>query len=62
MTQKVPNEQELLEILELAKIGEQQMREISDRAEALALKCQRWYEEATATKLPKQPTVHYKQF
>ncbi len=59
MTREVTNEKELLEILELAKTGEQKMREISERAEALALKCQRWYEEAAGTKLPEQPTVHY---
>lgn len=58
MTLEVPNDKELLEILELAKIGEKQIIEISSRAEALALKCQRWYEEATGQKLPEQPTIY----
>lgn len=47
MTLEVPNEKELLSILELAKIGEQQFLDINERAEVLALKCQRWYEETT---------------
>lgn len=59
MTREVPNEKELLSILELAKIGEKQIISISSQAEALALKCQRWYEEATGQKLPEQPTIHY---
>lgn len=50
MTQKVLDEKKLLEILELAKIGEQQLKEISEMATAMAEKYQSWYEEGMAIK------------
>jgi hypothetical protein len=50
MTQKVPDEKELLEILELAKIAEQKMREASEMATAMAQKCQSWYEAKQSVK------------
>lgn len=50
MTEKVLNEKKLLEILELAKTGEQQLKEISEMATAMAEKYQRWYEEGMARK------------
>ncbi|MCL1470118.1 hypothetical protein [Argonema antarcticum] len=40
MTQKVLDENKLVEILELAKIGEQQLKEISEMATAMADKYQ----------------------
>lgn len=50
MTQEIPKEKELLEILELAKMGEQKLREASEMATAMAKKCQHWYEAAQAKK------------
>ncbi|GEM_PF-4519525 len=50
MTQKTLDEKKLLEILELAKIGEQQLKEISEMATAMAEKYQGWYEEGMARK------------
>ncbi|MFB2833851.1 hypothetical protein [Floridanema evergladense] len=52
MTEQMPAEKEekLLEILELAKIGEQKMKEASEMATAMAEKYQRWYEEGMARK------------
>jgi hypothetical protein len=44
MTTQVSNEKELLEIVELAKVTEQKAREMSDKATAIAEKCQCWYE------------------
>lgn len=41
MTEQVPNEKELMEILELAKVGEQKLREMSEFATAMAEKWQR---------------------
>ncbi len=37
-------EKQLQEILELAKIAEQKMRESSEGLAALANKCRRWYQ------------------
>ncbi len=51
MIQKVPDEKELLEILELARIAEQKMREASDMATAMAQKCEGWYKAKQAQKL-----------
>lgn len=52
MSQKMTSEkeQELLEILELAKEGEQKLKKISETATNLAEKCQQWYEEAISKK------------
>lgn len=50
MTQKVLDEKELLEILELAKIAEQKMREASEMATAMAQKYQSWYEAKQSIK------------
>ncbi len=58
MTQEIPKEKELLEILELAKMSEQKLREASEMATAMAEKCQRWYEAAPAQKA-KKSTLHY---
>lgn len=44
MTKHVPSDKELLEILELAKVGEQKLKEAAEMATALAQKYQRWYE------------------
>ena len=44
MKTKVPNEKELLEILEIARVAEEKARVMSEMATALAEKCQRWYE------------------
>lgn len=46
----VEKEKKLLEILELAKIGEQKLKEVSEMATAMAEKYQRWYEEGMARK------------
>lgn len=46
----IPNEKELLEILEIARIAEQKMREASEMATAMAQKCQGWYEAKQAAK------------
>ncbi len=46
MTPKVLDEKEMLEILELAKIAEQKMRE----ATAMDQKCQRWHEAKQSVK------------
>ena len=51
MIQEVPDEKELLEILELARIAEQKMREASDMATAMAQKCEGWYKAKQAQKL-----------
>lgn len=50
MTQQVPNEKELLEILEIAKIGERKMKEVSEGLTTLSEKCQRWHETELAKK------------
>jgi hypothetical protein len=44
MTQKLLNEHEMLEILELAKFAERKMKEASEIATAMSEKCQSWYE------------------
>ena len=62
MTKQVPNEKELLEILELAKNSEQKLKEACKIAEGMSKKYQGWYEEATGQKLPEQPTIHYEGF
>lgn len=56
MTKQKTSEQEkeLLEILELAKEGEQKLQEISNLATKLAQKCQSWYEQRIPRKLHKQ--------
>jgi hypothetical protein len=43
-------ENELQEILKLAKDGEKKLQEISELATTLAENCQRWYEEGMARK------------
>lgn len=50
MTQQVTSEkdEELLDLLELAKEGEQKLKEIGEMATELAQKCQCWYEEGMA--------------
>lgn len=50
MRKQVPSDNELLEILELAKVAEQKMREASEMATAMAQKCQRWYEAKQSIK------------
>lgn len=50
MTPKVLDEKEMLEILELAKIAEQKMREASEMATAMAQKCHRWHEAKQSVK------------
>lgn len=59
MTKQLPNEKELLEILELAIIAEKKLKEACKMAESMSEKYQGWYEEATGQKLPEQPTIHY---
>lgn len=41
---------ELLEMLELAKLGEQKLKEVAEMATALAQKCQRWHEAKQSIK------------
>lgn len=53
MTKEIAKEKELLEILELAKMSEQKLKEASEIATAMAEKCQRWYEAAQAQKTKK---------
>lgn len=50
MKKKAPDEKELLEVLELAKVAEQKMREASEMATALAEKCKSWYEAKQSIK------------
>ena len=59
MMKQIPDEKELLEILELARISEQKLKEACKMAESMSMKYQCWYEEATGQKLPDQPTIHY---
>lgn len=59
MTEQVPNEKELLEILEIARNSEQKLKEACKMAESMSKKYQGWYEEATGQKLPEQLTIHY---
>ena len=59
MTKQLPNEKELLEILELARISEQKLKEACNMAERMSKKYQGWYEEATRQKLPEQPTIYH---
>lgn len=47
MKQKEPDEKELLEILELAKLGEQKLREMSEFATEMA---EKWQRKAEARK------------
>jgi hypothetical protein len=51
MTQKILDENEMLEIVELAKIAEQKMKEASEIATAMSEKCQSWYEVKKSVKL-----------
>ena len=48
MTTKVPNEKELLEIVELAKVAEHKARKMSEMATEIAQKCQIWYDAKAA--------------
>ena len=59
MTKQVPNEKELLEILELARNSEQKLKEACKMAESMSKKYQGWYEEATGQKMPEQPIIYY---
>lgn len=59
MREQVPNEKELLEILEIARSSEQKLKEACKMAESMSKKYQGWYEEATGQKLQEQPTIHY---
>lgn len=59
MTEQVPNEKELLGILEIARDSEQKLKEACKMAESMSKKYQGWYEEATGQKLPEQPTIYY---
>ena len=59
MMKQVPNEKELLEILEIARNSEQKLKESCKIAESMSKKYQGWYEEVTGEKLPEQPTIHY---
>ena len=59
MVKQVPNEKELLEILELARISERKLKEACKIADGTSKKYQGWYEEVTGEKLPEQPTIHY---
>ena len=59
MMKQIPDEKELLEILELARISERKIKEACKIAEGMSKKYQGWYEEATGQKLPEQPTIHY---
>ncbi len=54
MTEQVPNEKELMEILELAKLGEQKLREMSEFATEMAEKWQRKAEARKAAAEQKQ--------
>ena len=54
MTEQVPNEKELMEILELAKVGEQKLKEMSEFATAMAEKWQRKAEARRAAAAQKQ--------
>ncbi|MCL1470117.1 hypothetical protein [Argonema antarcticum] len=54
MNQKEPNEKELMEILELAKVGEQKLREMSKFATAMAEKWQRKAEARRAMAAQKE--------
>ena len=59
MTKQVPTEKELLEIMELARISERELKEACKIAEGMSKKYQGWYEESTGQKLPEQQTIHY---
>ncbi|MGA9377323.1 MAG: hypothetical protein WBV73_00855 [Phormidium sp.] len=48
MKQKEPDEKKLLEILELAKLGEQKLREMSEFATEMA---EKWQRKAEARKV-----------
>ena len=48
MTEQIPNEKELMEILELAKLGEQKLRQMSEFATEMAEKWQRKAEARAA--------------
>lgn len=54
MTEQVPNEKELREILELTKLGEQKLREMSEFATEMAEKWQRKAEARRAAAAKKQ--------
>ncbi|MGK7878265.1 MAG: hypothetical protein AB4426_34675 [Xenococcaceae cyanobacterium] len=51
MTQQVPNEKELLEILELARVAEEKARQMAEMATAIAKKYEGWYKAKQAQKL-----------
>lgn len=59
MTKQTPNEKELMEILEIAKIFEQKLKDTCNMTKSMAKKYQVWYEEATGQKLSEQPISHY---
>ncbi|WP_019502967.1 hypothetical protein [Pseudanabaena sp. PCC 6802] len=50
MNQKALDENEILEILELAKVAEQKMKEASEIATGMSEKCQSWYEAMRSVK------------
>ena len=50
MAKQVPSDRELLEILELAKLGEQKLKEVAEMATAMAQKYQSWYEAKQSVK------------
>lgn len=53
MTQ-IPNEEELLEILELAKVAEEKARKMAELATAMAEKYEGWYKAQESSGVPKQ--------
>ena len=58
MTKQTPNEKELMEILEIARISEKKLKDACQMTKSMSKKYQVWYEEATGQKFSEQPISH----